>query len=409
MATALSSKDPTSVGRYDLVELLGKGGMGAVYRGVDRESKETVAVKILNTNLAENPRLHYRFAQEFKSASKLDHPNIVRALDFGLDGALTFLVMEYVAGHSLGKMITRHGKLPEGPAVRIITQVAQALQYAHKRRIIHRDVKPDNILVRPDGLTKLADFGLAKDFNNDQDLTKPASGLGTPHFMAPEQYEDAKNASVLCDVYSLGATLYCALTGKVPFQDVNQLHALAKKIKGGIPSVRELVPKVSEHADEAIRRAMSPVAADRPANCLNFVKLLQARTPTGAGEPLPAPDPDRRASVRYARNIGTTCVIDTGVVVGGPGAAEDWPAAVRDVSTGGVGLALARRFEPGTTFSLELDATEGLPARSFPVRVKRVQPEPLGHWFHGCEFVNPLSADDLKQLLGQVEPPAPTP
>jgi hypothetical protein len=101
-------------------------------------------------------------------------------------------------------------------------------------------------------------------------------------------------------------------------------------------------------------------------------------------------------------------VIDTGVVGGGPGAVEDWPAAVRDVSTGGVGLSLARRFEPGTTFSLELDAIAGLPARGFQVRVKRVQPEPLGHWFHGCEFVTPLTDDDLKHLLGQVEPPAPT-
>ena len=104
--------------------------------------------------------------------------------------------MEYVDGDSLGGLIARHGRLPEGQAVRIITQAAQALHYAHRRRVIHRDVKPDNILVRTDGRAKLADFGLAKDKENDKDLTRPATGLGTPHFMAPEQYTDAKNAGV---------------------------------------------------------------------------------------------------------------------------------------------------------------------------------------------------------------------
>ena len=112
--------------------------------------------------------------------------------------------MEYVEGESLGGLIAKHGRLPEGQAVRIITQAAQGLHYAHRRRVIHRDVKPDNILVRTDGRAKLADFGLAKDKEDDKDLTRPATGLGTPHFMAPEQYTDAKNAGVRCDVYSLG-------------------------------------------------------------------------------------------------------------------------------------------------------------------------------------------------------------
>lgn len=390
---------PTRVGRYDLLERIGKGAIGSVYRARDAETGATVAVKVLTATLAGNPTLADRFEREFRSAARLDHPNMVLALDFGHEAGFTYLVTEFVDGKTLGKILKEQGALPEEHAVRIVTQVAQALHYAHKHRVIHRDVKPDNILVRADGLAKLADFGLAKDIDDDRGLTATAACLGTPHFMAPEQYAEAKTAGVASDVYSLGATLYSAVTGRVPFDGCASLIALARKVKGDIPSPREVVPGLSPQVDDAVRRAMSPDPAKRPASCLQFVKLLPAPG-KAAGGLLKAnrPPQERRAAARLAHVIGTICVIDTAAAGGGPDTEESWSATVRDVSAGGVGLVLARRFEPGTVFSLQLGGGGRAAGRSLPVRVKRVRAEDLGHWFHGCAFVRPLTEKELANL-----------
>ncbi|HSQ57347.1 MAG TPA: serine/threonine-protein kinase, partial [Gemmata sp.] len=229
--------------------------MGTVFRARDRQTGANVAIKVVKATLAENPMLHHRLAQEFRAATQLEHPNIVRAIEIDTDGSTSYLVFELVEGEDLGQRIENCGRLPEEEAVRIVTQIAQALHYAHQRQVIHRDVKPDNILVTPDGRAKLTDFGLAKDYNNDLDLTRHASGLGTPHFMAPEQFASAKTATVRCDVYSLGATLYNALTGELPFRAKFGLAILANKEKDP-PSVRKLVPEISHRVDDAIRCAL---------------------------------------------------------------------------------------------------------------------------------------------------------
>jgi serine/threonine protein kinase len=406
MAVKMARREPTSIGRFELHEKLGAGGMGTVYRGFDQETGETVAIKVLGAKLAENPKLHYRMVQEFRSASKLDHPNIVRAIDLALDGSSAYLVMEYVDGDSLGGLIARHGRLPEGQAVRIITQAAQGLHYAHRRRVIHRDVKPDNILVRTDGRAKLADFGLAKDKENDKDLTRPATGLGTPHFMAPEQYTDAKNAGVLCDVYSLGATLYMAVTGKLPFESCVSLVTLAKKIKGEVQPPRELVPDLSEQVDEAIRRAMSPDPAKRPQSCLQFAQLLPSSGQWGRlGEhgarskaALPKGTHERRTAARHPCTLGVSCVIDTDLFASGTETEEAWPGTMHDLAPRGVGLVIPRRFEPGTVLRVDLESTTGA-VRGLAVRVTNVRSEALGHWFHGCVFPSALTDADLRDLL----------
>ena len=388
-------RHPAAVGRYDLLERIGKGGMGAVYRARDRETGATVAVKLLKADLTATQYLFDRFVQEFRAAAKLDHPNIVRVLELDRDGPQTFMAMEFVDGVGLGKQLAKQGRMPEGHAVRVVTQVAQALEYAHRHRVIHRDVKPDNILVRPDGLAKLADFGLAKDIDDDNDLTRTNRCLGTPHFMAPEQYVDAKTVGVPSDVYSLGATLYAAVTGAAPFGNVASLIALAQKVKGDIPSPRQLVPELSPALDEAVRRAMSPDPAARPASCLEFVKLLPppADAPAWGGPlapvPIPAAGRERRAAARRACVVATTCVIDTGLVAGGADAAEAWPAVVRNISAGGMGLVLARRFEPGTVFAVRMDGAVGKPPRDLVARVVNVRADGQAHWFHGCALAAP--------------------
>jgi serine/threonine protein kinase len=265
---------PQSVGRYDLIEKVAEGGMGAIYRARRRDDGEVVAVKIMPAHMAQNPVLLKRFEQEFRAASRLDHPNIVRAIDYGEEGNTPFLVMEFVEGESLGRKIERDGAMTETEAIRIIAQVAQGLHRAHKQGLVHRDVKPDNILLRPDGVAKLADLGLVKEAEADLNLTKTGRGLGTPHFMAPEQFRNAKNADVRCDIYSLGATLYMMVTGELPFRSNGPLDAWMKKVQNDLTPPRKLTPGLSERLDWAIRRAMSAQADMRPASCREFVEDL---------------------------------------------------------------------------------------------------------------------------------------
>src|SRR5207248_1264532 len=204
--------------------------------------------------------------------SRLDHPNIVRALDYGEWGSSPYLVMEFVEGESLGQRLERDGRLSEAEAIRILAQVAQGLHRAHKQNLVHRDVKPDNILVRSDGVAKLADLGLVKESESDLNLTKTGRGLGTPHFMAPEQFRNAKNADTRCDIYSLGATLYQMVTGQLPFRSTGPLDAWMKKINNELTPPRKLVPTLSERIDWAILRAMSADPGRRPGSCREFVE-----------------------------------------------------------------------------------------------------------------------------------------
>ncbi len=275
MGSDVSKSPLQTVGNYDLLQKIAEGGMGAIWKGRHRTTGEIVAVKIMPAHMANNATLLKRFEQEFRAASRLDHPNIVRALDYGEANASPYLVMEFVQGESLGQRIDREGRIPEAEAIRIIAQVAQGLHRAHKQNLVHRDVKPDNILVTPEGVAKLADLGLVKETETDLNLTKTGRGLGTPHFMAPEQFRNAKNANPRCDIYSLGATLYQMVTGELPFGRSNgPLEAWMKKVQNDLTPPRKLVPDLSERLDWAIRRAMASQADQRPATCREFVEDL---------------------------------------------------------------------------------------------------------------------------------------
>jgi len=276
-----------SIGNYDLVEKIAEGGMGAIWRARDRRNGLVVAIKVMPPHMAANPVLLKRFEQEFRAASRLNHPNVVRALDYGDSGSSPYLVMEFVEGESLGQKLEREGKMPETEAIKVIAQVAQGLHRAHKQGLIHRDVKPDNILISPDGTAKLADLGLVKEAETDLNLTRTGRGLGTPHFMAPEQFRNAKGADVRCDVYSLGATLYVMVTGELPFKSSGPLDAWMKKIQNDLELPRELNPNLSERVNWAILRAMSADPEQRPKSCREFIEDLTGhstrRLPTVSG------------------------------------------------------------------------------------------------------------------------------
>jgi serine/threonine protein kinase len=271
-------RDMHTIGQYDLIDKVAEGGMGTVYKGRHRLTGEVVAVKVVPPHIASNPVYLKRFEQEYNAARALDHPNIVRALDFGREDGLPYLVMEFVEGESLGQRLDRENRLSETEGIRIISEVAQGLDRAHALGLVHRDVKPDNILLTTDGQVKLTDLGLVKEIDADLNLTRTGRGLGTPHFMAPEQFRNAKNADARCDIYSLSATLYMIVTGTLPFQSAGPLDAWMKKVKNDIAAPIDLVPQLAPRVDWAIRRAMSPDPAQRPASCREFVEDLTGQS-----------------------------------------------------------------------------------------------------------------------------------
>jgi serine/threonine protein kinase len=279
------------LGDYELMEKVGEGAAGSVFKARDKRNGDVVAVKVLSSETARNPTLLKRFEQEFRAASTLQHPNIVRALRYCGAGERPFLVMEYVAGEAVGAKIDRCGRIPEAEAVSIIRQVSEGLAYAHQRGLIHRDVKPDNIVVTPTGLARLLDLGLVKGGNADLNLTRTGRGLGTPHFMAPEQFRNAKGAGVRCDIYSLGATLYQMVTGELPFRGKGPVDTWTRKVKGQLAPARRLVPELSERTAAAIHWAMSPEAAERPASCQEWLDVLTGTGPLSS-KVLSAPQGD---------------------------------------------------------------------------------------------------------------------
>jgi serine/threonine protein kinase len=288
-----TSQPPRQIGNYDILLKIADGGMGSVYKARNRTTGEIVAVKIIPAETARNPLLLKRFEQEFKAASLIDHPNVVKALDYCGTGATPFLVMEFVDGETLGQRVERTGPIPEAEAVNLIGQVCEGLHRAHKQGLIHRDVKPDNVMVTADGMVKLTDLGLVKDVEGEQNLTRTGRGLGTPHFMAPEQFRNAKNADVRCDVYSLGATLYMMVTGEVPFNKTTPLDCWIRKTKNEFPQPKALVRGLSERINWAICRAMHAKPDERPASCREFMEDLTGagwRAPSGTrpAAPLPA-------------------------------------------------------------------------------------------------------------------------
>ncbi|HWG46615.1 MAG TPA: serine/threonine-protein kinase [Gemmataceae bacterium] len=393
MASRIAKQNLPKIGPYEIIDLLGAGGTSHIYKGCNTATGEIVAIKVPQAQMVENPVFLKRFEQEFGVARLLEHPHLVRVIQFGRSEENPYIVMEFIEGQNLGDRIHREGALPESEALHIIAAVASALHAAHKRKIIHRDVKPDNILLATDGRIKLTDLGLAKDGEADHDLTRPLRGMGTPNFMAPEQFNDAKHADTRCDIYSLAATLYMAVTGQAPFKARGNLSIWKKKLSNDLTPPRQLTPNLSERVERVIIRAMSPDPNLRPVTCRQFIQELRGAKP---------PDPpatkiphrraaDRRASVRFVSKLKGTCR---------PLAAERkwrWSATIRDISASGVGLILNRRFEPGTVLRVKLPGSSS--RRLYLVRVVRVETHSARTWLVGCIFPRRLSDEEVKSLL----------
>jgi serine/threonine-protein kinase len=244
---------------------LGEGGMGSVYLGYDEQQKRHVALKVLPVQLATNPSYVERFYREAQNAASLEHPNIVQGLGSGRDEAtgMHYLVLEYVDGPSVHSLLERCGKLPVGDAVHIVLDIARGLEHAHSRNIIHRDIKPDNLLLTRSGVAKLSDLGLAKRTDAATHLTGPKQSFGTPHYMPYEQALDAKKVDRRSDLYALGATLYHLVTGELPFTGANPMEVVEKKNVGSFRPASALHAEVPEALDRVLDKLLAKDPGDR--------------------------------------------------------------------------------------------------------------------------------------------------
>jgi serine/threonine-protein kinase len=265
-------------GSYTLERELGRGGMATVFLAQDLKHDRPVALKVLHPELAQSLGPE-RFLREIKLAARLQHPHILTVLDSGETGGRLWFTMPFVEGESLRDRLRRERQLPVEDALRIAREAAQALQYAHSHGVIHRDVKPENILLlSDDGNTLVADFGIARGLGSgsDEKLTETGLVVGTPAYMSPEQAAGDRGLDARTDVYSLAAVLYEMLAGQPPFSGATTQAMLVRRLTEPAPSVRSTRPNVPDGADQAIRKALSPVAADRFGTMLQFGQALQA-------------------------------------------------------------------------------------------------------------------------------------
>jgi serine/threonine protein kinase len=254
------------LGRYEIVEEIGRGAMGVVYRARDPVIDRTVALKAINaTGSGETESFHLRFRQEAQAAGRLSHPGIVTIYDVGEqdDSRAPYIVMEYVAGRTLWATVNEADPpLPLDARLDLVQQVAEALDCAHREGIVHRDIKPTNILVTPEGRAKIADFGVAKLHVSQSQMTVAGGVLGTPSFMSPEQVE-GKPADGRSDLFSLGVILYWILTGRMPFDGESPGEILFKIVSKEPTPPSAIYPSIPREFDRVLARALAKNPDDR--------------------------------------------------------------------------------------------------------------------------------------------------
>ncbi len=250
--------------RYQIIKSIGEGGMANVYLAYDTILERNVAVKVLRGDLANDEKFVRRFQREALQASSLSHPNIVEVYDVGEDNGEYYIVMEYVEGKHLKGLLKKRGKLTIPEVVDIMIQVTSGLTVAHDSYIIHRDIKPQNIMILDNGLVKLTDFGIALAMNSTQ-LTQTNSVMGSVHYLPPEG-ASGKGATLQSDIYSLGILMYELLTGKLPFRGETAVEIALKQLKEPMPSIRKEIPDIPQSIENIILRATAKNPKNRYAD-----------------------------------------------------------------------------------------------------------------------------------------------
>ncbi len=254
--------------RYQIIKTIGEGGMANVYLAKDTILDRNVAVKVLRGDLADDEKFVRRFQREALSASKLNHPNIVEMYDVGEDDGRYYIVMEYVQGKTLKSLVKKRGALTLPEVIDIMTQLTSAIMCAHDSYIIHRDIKPQNVMILDDGRVKIMDFGIAMALNSNE-LTQTNSVMGSVHYLPPEQ-ANGSGSTIKSDIYSLGILMYELLTGKVPFKGDNAVEIAIKQMKEPIPSICKQNPDIPQSVENIVLRA----CAKNPKNRYDSVREM---------------------------------------------------------------------------------------------------------------------------------------
>jgi eukaryotic-like serine/threonine-protein kinase len=343
-------------GRYELEELVGSGGMSSVFRARDRVLERNVALKVLHRRLADDDEYVERFRREAQMVAGLVHHNIVTVIDRGADDGQPFIVFEFVGGENLKQLVEREGPLPIERSLELAIQIAHGLAFAHENGYIHRDVKPQNVLLNGNDEAKVTDFGIARSLDLHHGVTQTGAVLGTSEYIAPEQAQ-GEHVDERTDVYSLGILLYELLTGKLPFAGENFVAMAMQHINEPAPSVLQRRPDVSLRLETAVARALAKRPEDRFPTmadfgreldaCLDEVRAGEGGSPTVVLSP---PPPQTRSPRRQRRSlpVAATAIV-LGLVIAavalafaimhdgsnGPSTASgsDTPIAVRAIGT----------------------------------------------------------------------------
>jgi len=269
-------KPPSLLGDFRIVSKIGEGAMGVVYKAFQVSAEREVAVKILFPHMARNQKLLERFYREARSMGHLSHANIVQGFAVGEEQGWHYLAMEYIDGRSLQKWLGLLGRFSVGDALHIVLACAEGVRYAHSLDLVHRDIKPDNILINRQGEVKLTDLGAVKWLEEDMSLTQTGHGIGTPCYMPLEQARNAKEADQRSDIYALGCVLYCLLTGKPPFNGNTIVELIMAKDVGRFTPARRFNPAVPERLDLMIDKMVAKQVKYRYQTCDEMIRDLKS-------------------------------------------------------------------------------------------------------------------------------------
>jgi len=286
--------DPHDIGGYRILKKIGSGSMGTVYKAKQLSLDRVVAIKILNPELSRKEDFARRFLREARTVARLNHPNVISGIDVGEEDGVRYFVMEFAAGMTVGRLVGRGGSMDPSRVSSIAVQIARALEHAHEAGLVHRDVKPDNILLTKDGTAKLCDLGLAKD--------RPEKGrsMGTPNYISPEQAKGEDDVDIRSDLYSFGCSLYHMLTGRVPFQGNAKMVMVAHLSEEPTP-IRELEPDVSEEFARIVHKLMRKKRAERYQSPKELIGDLEAYFEVRKQQSSRAQAPQRSARRRRRR------------------------------------------------------------------------------------------------------------